>query len=130
MYARKVCLLQGIKYVPKSIELISAMTADSEADRGRTIEMNKSGDVISITGGEPEQEERQAQIEAPVVEEVPVRQEPAAALRAQPVTGSPRNEQAGQVVDAQQQSLSSNTAAPITKVGNRSVNTLTGEVLD
>lgn len=119
MYARKVALLQVIKYVPKSIELISAMTADNEADRGRTIEMNKFGDVISITGGEPEQEERQAQIEAPVIEDRPVVVKAGVEV---PAEMPPGNVEV--LADAPP------PPEPTTKVGNRTVSTRTGEVLD
>lgn len=126
MYARKVALLQVIKYVPKSIELVSAMTADNEADRGRTIEMNKFGEIVSITGGEQESEQEapQQQISAPVVEDKPLTF--AGELAKDPLPSG----RVEVLPDAQQQSLGSNTAAPTTKVGNRTVNTLTGEVLD
>jgi len=124
MYARKVALLQVIKYVPKSIELVSAMTADNEADRGRTIEMNKFGEIVSITGGEQEQEAPQQQISAPTIEDKPLTF--AGELAKDPLPSG----RVEVLPDAQQQSLGSNTAAPTTKVGNRTVNTLTGEVLD
>ena len=54
MYARKVALLQVLKYVPKSIELISAMTADHAYETARIIDIDKDG---NITGYDDEPED-------------------------------------------------------------------------
>lgn len=46
MYARKIPLLQVIKYMPKSIELNNAMTADNALENGNTYTM--IGDTVFI----------------------------------------------------------------------------------
>ncbi|WP_408953015.1 recombinase RecT [Lysobacter sp. Hz 25] len=48
MYARKVPLLQVIKYMPKSIELTNAMTAEAAYNSGNTYTVH--GDTITIDG--------------------------------------------------------------------------------
>lgn len=106
MYARKVCLLQVIKYVPKSIELISALTAEHESERGRVIELNKDGEVISITGGDPDDDDQGSD----QGERTPPADPPPPGTH--PDGHAPAN------------------PAPTTKVGTKTVNTLTGEVLD
>lgn len=48
MYARKIPLLQVIKYMPKSIELTNAMTAEAAYNSGNTYTVH--GDTITIDG--------------------------------------------------------------------------------
>jgi len=54
MYARKVPLMQVIKYMPKSIELASAMDIDLAATNGQGSEYI-DGDFISVDINEPQQ---------------------------------------------------------------------------
>jgi recombination protein RecT len=61
MYARKVVLLQVLKYMPMSIELAAAMNLEDAADRGVTrydLDEAIAGDfnVMASEGGEPEPE--------------------------------------------------------------------------
>lgn len=57
MYARKVPLLQVLKYMPQSIELTAAMVAANAAEEGRTI--NIDGATWVTTENPPEQGEQQ-----------------------------------------------------------------------
>ncbi len=50
MYARKIPLMQVIKYIPKSVELQVAMQADIEASEGRQTKMQIE-DVKGIIEG-------------------------------------------------------------------------------
>lgn len=58
MYARKVPLLQVLKYMPQSIELTAAMVASNAAEEGRTI--NIDGATWVTTENPPEQGDQQA----------------------------------------------------------------------
>lgn len=51
MYARKVPLLQVIKYMPKSIELSNALTADHAAEAGKTAVFD--GEFVTVPDDEP-----------------------------------------------------------------------------
>jgi recombination protein RecT len=53
MYARKIVLLQVLKYMPKSIEVANAIVAANAAEMGHTVEV-RDGDVIEMDPGEPE----------------------------------------------------------------------------
>lgn len=52
MYARKVPLLQVCKYMPKSIELTAAISADFAHESGRTMQFD--GETVTIEGGDDE----------------------------------------------------------------------------
>lgn len=55
MYARKVALLQVLKYMPKSIELQNAMTAAHVADTGQS--MTIDGEMFIVQDDEPQDQE-------------------------------------------------------------------------
>ena len=64
MYARKIPLLQVLKYMPQSIELTAAMEASRAADEGRTI--NIDGATWVTTEDPPEQgDQDEKRIELP-----------------------------------------------------------------
>ncbi|UGB46957.1 recombinase RecT [Frateuria edaphi] len=52
MYARKIPLLQVIKYMPKSIELTNALTGEAAYETGHTYTIN--GDTVTIDDQPPE----------------------------------------------------------------------------
>ena len=49
MYARKVCLLQVLKYMPASIELATAIEVDQAAESGKGVILD--GDMVTIIAG-------------------------------------------------------------------------------
>lgn len=53
MYARKVALLQVLKYMPSSIELANAMTASNAAEEGKGVVIE--GDFVSVVQPDPEE---------------------------------------------------------------------------
>ena len=55
MYGRKVCLLQVIKYMPKSVEVQQAFDLDQAAENGQTIDMKSALDGSWIPQGETDQ---------------------------------------------------------------------------
>lgn len=58
MYARKVPLLQVCKYMPKSIELTAAVTAEFAHESGRTIQFD--GESVIFDGDEDQQDRQPA----------------------------------------------------------------------
>lgn len=53
MYARKVCLLQILKYMPKSVELASAMTASTKGEAGEPFTMDQDFNILPDDGTMP-----------------------------------------------------------------------------
>lgn len=68
MYARKVALLQVLKYMPKSIELSTALDVESANEQGRMVAVEKdvlNGDFIVVdNGGFDDSTEAQSQQES------------------------------------------------------------------
>jgi recombination protein RecT len=65
MYARKVPLLQVLKYMPASIELTNAVAAANAAESGREVVIN--GDVFTVKD-EPEDEQQSQGNDRPAVD--------------------------------------------------------------
>lgn len=61
MYARKVALLQVLKYMPKSIEVVKAMDVANAVDSGKNFTFD--GEVVVIDDAEELQQEQSAQRE-------------------------------------------------------------------
>jgi recombination protein RecT len=60
MYARKIPLLQVLKYMPQSIELTAAMEASRAADEGRTITIDSATWVTTDNPTDPSQDDQGA----------------------------------------------------------------------
>lgn len=56
MYARKIPLLQVLKYMPQSIELTAAMAASNAADEGRTINIDGATWVTTENPDQPHED--------------------------------------------------------------------------
>lgn len=63
MYARKVALLQVLKYMPKSIEVMRAMDVANAVDSGKNFTFD--GDIVVIDESEPSQAEPREQSSFP-----------------------------------------------------------------
>ena len=64
MYARKIPLLQVLKYMPKSVELQSAMDVDRASTEGKRTEFIQ-GDFVVLDDEQPESEPQQTPNKAP-----------------------------------------------------------------
>lgn len=82
MYARKVVLLQVLKYMPQSIELSNAVMASDAAEMGQNVTIDADFVVVGDTNEQTVMPEAPAQYEQPHVEQqnfaqpVPVQQPP------------------------------------------------------
>lgn len=65
MYARKIPLLQVIKYMPKSVELQAAQTIDVASTEGKRTEY-LNGEFMVLDDEQPEADEKQPNTSAPV----------------------------------------------------------------
>jgi recombination protein RecT len=58
MYARKIPLLQVIKYLPKSVQLANALEADRAAEEGRGITIDGNGIITPLNDDAPPPDDR------------------------------------------------------------------------
>jgi recombination protein RecT len=82
MYARKVVLLQVLKYMPRSIELNNAIAAADAAELGKATTVDNG--VIVEVGGEAERTDRFNEPAKPVIEQREPETKPATPSRSEP----------------------------------------------
>lgn len=100
MYARKVVLLQVLKYMPRSIELNNAITAADAAELGQTTRVEDSVVIIDSEPGDIPQAKPTFEAPKGIAEPPPQRKEepkqqpePATPVPASPATPEPQPEQ-------------------------------------